>query len=191
VQSAERQRRRPSSVYTVSEYIFSVNLAAHMALFDTLHDKGVTTTSHQQTEANMQREPALKILNALANGVHPATGEVFAADSPYQHPDIVRALYEAVKALDEAAPGHGATQQRKASDVPANTFVRWSPEEEGRLVAAFDAGVSTAELAKLHNRSRAAIEARLLKLGKIDVSGLTVQLRYLPGSVEPARDQHS
>ena len=45
-------------------------------------------------------------------------------------------------------------------------------------VAAFDAGRSTAELARLHNRSRAAVEARLLKLGKIDVSALTVQLRY-------------
>ena len=139
----------------------------------------------------MQREPALKILNALANGVHPATGEVFAADSPYQHPDIVRALYEAVRALDGSGVTQGANQQRKAGDMPANTFVRWSPEEEGRLTAAFDAGASTAELAKMHNRSRAAIEARLLKLGKIDVSGLTVQLRYLPGGVEGARDQHS
>ena len=139
----------------------------------------------------MQREPALKILNALANGVHPATGEVFAADSPYQHPDIVRALYEAVRALDGSGVTQGANPQRKAGDMPANTFVRWSLEEEGRLTAAFDAGASTAELAKMHNRSRAAIEARLLKLGKIDVSGLTVQLRYLPGGVEGARDQHS
>jgi hypothetical protein len=42
----------------------------------------------------------------------------------------------------------------------------------------FDAGKTTAELAKLYDRSRAAIEARLLKLGKIDSSALTVQLRY-------------
>ena len=44
----------------------------------------------------MERQQALTILNALANGVHPATGEVFAADSAYQHPDTVRALFEAV-----------------------------------------------------------------------------------------------
>ena len=43
----------------------------------------------------MEKEQALRILNALANGVHPATGEKFAADSPYQHPDTVRALFEA------------------------------------------------------------------------------------------------
>jgi hypothetical protein len=64
--------------------------------------------------------------------------------------------------------------------MPTNTFVRWTAEEEERLAAGFDAGKTSAELAKLHNRSRAAIEARLLKLGKIDASALTVQLRYMP-----------
>ena len=67
---------------------------------------------------------------------------------------------------------------RKPPEVPSSTFVRWTPEEEARVVAGFGSGKSTAELAKLHDRSRAAIEARLLKLGRIDVSALTVQLRY-------------
>ena len=105
---------------------------------------------------------------------------MFAADSPYQHPDTVRALFEAVRALDGSGAPAARTQERKTGDMPANTFVRWTPEEEERLAAGFDAGKTSAELAKLHNRSRAAIEARLLKLGKIDVSALTVQLRYLP-----------
>ena len=129
----------------------------------------------------MEREHALKILNALANGVHPATGEVFAADSPYQHPDTVRALFEAVR-LMEGAPPTRTPAERRSGDIPANTFLRWTSEEEERLKAGFDAGKTSAELAQLHNRSRAAIEARLLKLGKIDVSALTVQLRYLPKS---------
>lgn len=127
----------------------------------------------------MDRELALKIVNALANGVHPATGEVFAADSPYQHPDTVRALTAAARALEGGAQ---PAPERRNGEVPANTFVRWTPEEEDRLAAGFDAGRTSAELARVHNRSRAAIEARLLKLGKIDVSALTVQLRYLPKS---------
>ena len=135
----------------------------------------------------MDREQALKILNALANGVHPATGEVFAADSAYQHPDTVRALFEAVRAMEGSRPAPAGTQQRKSADVPANTFLRWTPDEEERLAAGFDAGRTSAELAKLHNRSRAAIEARLLKLGKIDVSALTVQLRYRPKSADSAQ----
>lgn len=129
----------------------------------------------------MERDQALKILNALANGVHPATGEVFAADSAYQHPETVRALFEAVRALEGSKPAAGsAAAERKNGEMPSNTFVRWTPEEEERLAAGFDAGRTSADLAKLHNRSRAAIEARLLKLGKIDVSALTVQLRYRP-----------
>ena len=122
----------------------------------------------------MERDHALKILNALANGVHPATGEVFGADSPYQHPDTVRALFEAVRVMESArAP-------RERREIPANTFVRWTSEEEARLAAGFEAGKTSAELAQLHNRSLPAIEARLLKMGKIDVSALTVQLRYKP-----------
>ena len=131
----------------------------------------------------MDKEQALKILNALANGVNPATGEVFAADSAYQHPDTVRALFEAIRALEGSRPAPG---ERRTAEMPANTFVRWTPEEEERLAAGFDAGRNSAELARLHNRSRAAIEARLLKLGKIDVSGLTVQLRYLPKDAQAA-----
>lgn len=134
----------------------------------------------------MEREHTLKILNALANGVHPATGEVFAADSPYQHPDTVRALFEAVRQLEGTTASPAPNQERRASELPANTFVRWTSEEEQRLAAGFDSGKTTAELAKLHNRSRAAIEARLLKMGKIDVSALTVQLRYMPKSTDGA-----
>ena len=134
----------------------------------------------------MEREQTLKILNALANGVHPATGEVFAADSPYQHPDTVRALFDAVRAIGGAEQPAAPAQTRKTADIPANTFVRWTPEEEARLAVGFDAGKNSGELATLHNRSRAAIEARLLKLGKIDVSALTVQLRYLPKNAEGA-----
>jgi hypothetical protein len=122
----------------------------------------------------MEKQHTLKILNSLANGVHPATGEAFASDSPYQHPDTVRALFEAIRSID------GAAATPEPQKKPTGTFLRWTSEEEQRLVAGVDAGKSTADLAQLHDRSRAAIEARLLKLGKIDVSALTVQLRYRP-----------
>jgi hypothetical protein len=128
----------------------------------------------------MDQNQALRILNALANGVHPAAGEVFPADCPYQSPDTLRALFVAIRCMEGSKPTPPQVQKQNEdkATVPANTFVRWTEREERRLVAAFDAGKSTAELAKLHNRSRAAVEARLLKLGKIDVSALTVQLRY-------------
>src|SRR5215207_6401038 len=135
----------------------------------------------------MEREHAVKILNALANGIHPATGEVFAADSPYQHPDTVRALFEAMRVMRANAPLPAPTGESNPPAASVNPFVRWTPEEEERLAIAFDSGKTSAALAKLHNRSRAAIEARLLKLGKIDASALTVQLRYLPKNADGAQ----
>ncbi|MGW8183521.1 MAG: hypothetical protein ACWGMT_06150 [Burkholderiales bacterium] len=127
----------------------------------------------------MEREQALNILSALANGVHPATGERFGADSPYQHPDTVRALYasiNALQALHTAAP----VREHKSGAAPSNRGTPWTREEEERLASAFDAGKSVEEIVRSHNRSRAAIEARLVKLGRLDPSAVTVPLRYPP-----------
>jgi hypothetical protein len=142
----------------------------------------------------MEREQTLRILNALASGVHPGTGEQFSADSPYQHPDTVRALFDAVRAIEGGrAPAPAAAAERKPAAPPqSGAGSRWTAEEEQRLAAAFDTGKTIGELAKLHNRSTAGIEARLLKLGKIDASALTVTLRYpaKPGA-QPARQPQS
>lgn len=127
----------------------------------------------------MEREQTLRILNALANGAHPATGEQFAADSPYQHPDTVRALYESIRVL-QGAPAPTAARDQKPALGPGNIGNRWTPEEEERLASAYDAGKGIDEIVRGHNRSRAAIEARLVKLGKLDPSAVTVQLRYPP-----------
>jgi len=126
----------------------------------------------------MERAQAITILNALANGIHPATGQQFPADSPYQHPDTVRALFAAVRVLQQHRTDTPPPAKPRASSAPANIGSRWTPEEEQRLVAAFDAGKRVSELAALHARSVAAIEARLLKLGKIDASAVTTPLRY-------------
>ena len=48
----------------------------------------------------MEKADALKIIQQLADGIDPHTGKAFGADSPYQHPDTVRALFVALRALD-------------------------------------------------------------------------------------------
>jgi len=131
----------------------------------------------------MEREQTLRILNALANGVHPATGEKFAADGPYQHPDTVRALFQAMRAVEGggapvAAPA--PAPERKPALPHSGSGSRWTPEEEQRLAVGFDAGRTVDELARAHGRSRAGIEARLVRLGKLDASAVTTQLRYPP-----------
>jgi len=135
----------------------------------------------------MDREQTMRILNALANGVHPATGERFAADGPYQHPDTVRALFEAMRAV-EGSGAPAPAPESKLAFPQSGSGSRWSTEEEERLAAGFDAGKSVDELARAHNRSRAAIEARLVRLGKMDASAVTSPLRYPPKPAgQPAR----
>lgn len=134
----------------------------------------------------MEREHTLRILNALANGVHPATGEKFAADSPYQHPDTVRALFEAVRAIEGGRAPAAAAERKQPALPQSGAGSRWTAEEEQRLAEAFDSGKSVGELAQLHSRTPAGIEARLLKLGKIDASALTAPLRY---PAKPAAQQ--
>ena len=113
----------------------------------------------------MEKTAALQIIQQLANGTDPHTGEVFRADSPYQHPDTVRALFFALRELNgQTAPRQSAGGSHTA---PQNAGKAWSPDEDQALAAAFDAGTQIPELATRHQRSRFAIEARLAKLGKI------------------------
>jgi len=61
----------------------------------------------------MERDNAVKILQILADGVDPATGEPFPASSPYQRADIVRALYAAMQALGNPPRAKASTSQEK------------------------------------------------------------------------------
>ena len=47
----------------------------------------------------MDENKALDIIMKLADGVDPRTGETLPAESPYQHPETLRALFMAVLAL--------------------------------------------------------------------------------------------
>jgi len=134
----------------------------------------------------MNHEQALSILRALSNGADPFTGESFPASSPYQHPDVVRALYQAVRALESAT----AAQKRQAARPAAgNSGKPWAKDEDDRLVAAFDQGRTIDDLAAAHGRSRLAIEARLAKFGKVPVpAGVRVAAAQ---AREPVRAYHA
>lgn len=111
----------------------------------------------------MDEITALKLIDSLASGVNPSTGELLGADSPCQQPDVVRALCLAARALDERR--QRAERQRT---LPANVGKSWSPAEDQTLMAEFNAGRKLGELALLHQRTQAGIQARLEKLGLVE-----------------------
>lgn len=134
----------------------------------------------------MEKQAALHIVQALAQGIDPHTGETFPASGPYQHPDTVRALFEAAHALAAltaltdlpAAPSGAASgtgddtaigaPRNAARGAHENAGKPWSDAEDQALAAGFDAGKTLGELAGQHRRSRVAIQARLVRLGRME-----------------------
>ena len=123
----------------------------------------------------METAKTVEILKALAEGIDPGTGEQFPAGSTYQQPDTVRALFSAIRLLENreaSVPSRPASMKQPAAtfpgkSAPQNAGRPWAEEEDTRLGNSYDAGKTIEELAEIHKRSKWAIEARLARLGKI------------------------
>jgi len=60
---------------------------------------------------------AKQVIEVLAKGIDPETGEVLSQDSPINSPHVIRALFMAVKALEQAAADKPA---RAKADKPGH-----------------------------------------------------------------------
>lgn len=111
---------------------------------------------------DMDTSEALRILQALADGVDPHSGEVSPDESPYQHPQVVRALFRAIEVLKRVE-----VTERRQQDLPEKAGQVWDAEEEERLCEGFNQGLTIRELAQQQQRTEGAIQSRLEKLGKL------------------------
>ena len=118
------------------------------------------TSDEQPSPDSFSRH--LAILEALADGVHPFTGDELPDESVYQNAKVLRALLAAVEALK-----HQGTRDARQADQPAKAGNPWNAGEDELLVARFEKGLSFADLAKEHGRTSGAIKSRLTKLGKL------------------------
>jgi len=101
----------------------------------------------------------IRILTSLANGVDPHSGLVFPDDSPYHHPDNIRALFFAIENLKEI---------QKKGEGTHNSPLKWNLEQDNELKDRYLAGAALPELMQSMGRSRGALIARLKLLGLID-----------------------
>ncbi len=67
----------------------------------------------------MNHDRMLAVLTNLANGIDPASGTAFPADSPYQHPETVRALFLALRCLEAAGSATTSQAARSATTSQA------------------------------------------------------------------------
>jgi len=105
----------------------------------------------------MEDLKAAEIIKSLAAGSSPSDAATL------QTPDVVRALFLAAESLEARARG-----ARRNSSLPRNAGKTWTSEEDEGLLAAFDSGTPVEALATAHERTRAGIEARLVKHGRLE-----------------------
>ena len=115
----------------------------------------------------MELQIARQIIDTLAQGIHPVTGEAMPDDSPYNAPPVIRALHVVSRALEGAAlpPDDAARATRRAA--PPNAGKAWSAQEDAALATAFDAGIPMKQVAQELGRTAFAVEQRLVKIGKV------------------------
>jgi hypothetical protein len=120
----------------------------------------------------MELHSARQIIDTLAQGIHPVTGEAMPEDSPYNAPPVIRALFAVSRALEPVpAEAAAAKPQRTRNPPPVNAGKAWSAEDDATLVTGFDRGDDPNLLAQALGRTRFGIEQRLIKLGKVVVPG--------------------
>lgn len=115
----------------------------------------------------MELQIARQIIDTLAQGIHPVTGEAMPEDSPYNAPPVIRALHAVSRALEGAAASPAAEAPRTRRPLPPNAGKAWSSQEDAALETAFDAGIDLRQVAQELGRTSFAIEQRLIKLGKV------------------------
>lgn len=116
----------------------------------------------------MDRETVLRHLRAWADGVDASTGNTLPGDHPGQRPETLRVIFAAVALLEAVTDTPTSSQSRMAAGGPRNAGRPWSNEDDDALASGFDAGETIGTLASKLERTRGAISARLVKLGKIE-----------------------
>ena len=76
--------------------------------------------------------------------------------------------------------------RQSAAGTPENAGKPWNDEEDMLLANAFEAGKRIPELAREHRRTRAAIQARLVRLGKIEPTADMPRYRNLLPAAQAA-----
>lgn len=119
----------------------------------------------------MELSEARTIVKTLAQGVDPMTGEVFAPDSPYNQPRVIRALFT-VHAHARVPKTKMSPDERRQQNLelgrPRNAGLPWSDEDRSLVASKFRGGTTMEELAAALERSRTAIYAELVRQGLVD-----------------------
>ena len=78
---------------------------------------------------------AKELLEMLADGVDPNTGEVLSGNDSCNQPDVIRALHLAVTILEKAEKA-----EKRGMNLPENAGKPWTQEADDKLIEMFNQG---------------------------------------------------
>lgn len=98
---------------------------------------------------------AKQIVRTLAGGVDPTTGEILPAESVYNSPEVIRALFTLLEQVNKEPD----------KDPLRNAGKPWTDIEDDKLREEYRSNQKISDIAKEHGRSYGAIKSRLEYLG--------------------------
>lgn len=105
----------------------------------------------------MDIQRAKFIIESLADGVNPITGEILPPSDSCSQTEVCRALHAALALFSE----------KREKALPANAGKPWSDEDDKILVEMYRAGKTQKEICNYFFRTSGSITSRLVKLGEI------------------------
>jgi hypothetical protein len=120
----------------------------------------------------MEINKAVQMIETVANGTNPITGEAFPSNSPYNAPEIIRALFACAQHIRQPPQKSRKTlEQRQAENqrkgFPKNAGLPWTKEAKAELADLFKAGEGPGKLAQKLKRTKYAILMELKNQGLI------------------------
>ncbi|HHF2906809.1 TPA: hypothetical protein ACPJZ5_004654 [Vibrio diabolicus] len=123
----------------------------------------------------MDQEKAYSIIDALANGIDPNTGEYFPEDSPYNHPDVIRALFYVLR----NKPTQKKQQENISKGLPKNYGLPWTDETVEYVISQYQTNTSIDVIAQEVARKPSSIIGLLKKKEVItEEQAFSMGLRY-------------
>jgi len=115
----------------------------------------------------MELNESRNIVKTLAQGVHPSTGEVFPPDSPYNDPEVIRALFSVLDFVKQAKKPRMSIEERRRQNLdigrPMNSGLPWTDEDRTIVSSGFQDGLTIEKLAAKLGRSSASIVAEVIR----------------------------
>jgi len=115
----------------------------------------------------MELDESRNIVKTLAQGVHPTTGEVFPSDSPYNDPEVIRALFSILDSVKQVGRPRKSLDERRRDNVelgrPVNSGLPWTEEDREVVRSGFRDGATIEKLAASLGRSSGSIVAEVIR----------------------------